>query len=124
MAYEKLNQIRALSKTITEAGLVIEPFPKLKSQSNTHIAEFNSEVEAWVQLKLVVAIRKALTELAREPLESGVPPESITQTRTVHTRRVVRTSSATVSAPASPTSYTADSEEVTADSEEVTADSL
>lgn len=65
MAYEKLSQVLALSKSSSDAGLEIEPFPKLKSQSNTHIAEFNADVEQWLP-KLVAAIEKALTEQVRD----------------------------------------------------------
>lgn len=70
MAYANLPQLLALSKTSSEAGLEIEPFPTLKSQSNTHIAEFNDDVEQWLR-KAVAAIEKALTEQVSESFDTG-----------------------------------------------------
>lgn len=70
MAYANLSQVLALSKRASDAGLEIQPFPKLKSQSNTHIAEFNADVVEWLQT-LVAAIKKALTEQVRESFDTG-----------------------------------------------------
>lgn len=65
MPYKNLAQILTLAKASSEAGLEIDPFPTLKSQSNTHIAEFNADTARWIA-RLTSSIEKALTEQVRE----------------------------------------------------------